>query len=111
MDEVNVFDNLREEVRIFAESRDWLWLQFHTPKNLAMALVGEAGKLAAEFQWLTPEESFMNVADADARLAVQNEMADVLIYLLRLSDVLGVDLATAVREKLAVNESRFPILH
>lgn len=104
---MSVLDELRDETREFAAARDWF--QYHTPKNLAMALAGEAGELAAEFQWLTPEQSFLDSASQGARLAVQLEMADVLIYLLRLSDVLGIDLADAVRTKLTSNEARFPV--
>ncbi len=106
-DRVGIFDELRDQVRRFSEARDWL--RYHTPKNLAMALVGEAGELAAEFQWLTAEESFIGASDQEAWSAVQGEMADVFIYLLRLSDVLAIDLEVAVRAKLDLNERRFPI--
>src|SRR4051794_24484566 len=70
---------LAAQLRDFAEARDWD--QFHTPKNLAMALVAEAGELAALFQWLTPEQSSSIVASAESRLKVQDELADVFIYL------------------------------
>jgi NTP pyrophosphatase (non-canonical NTP hydrolase) len=90
----------------FADRRDWG--RFHTPKNLAMALAGEAGELAAEFQWLDPEESARVMADPAKAAAVRLEMADVLSYLLRLADVLDVDLEAALREKVAINEARFP---
>lgn len=93
-----------EVIRKFAEARDWG--QFHTPKNLAMAISGEAGELAAEFQWLTPEES-INLSEAK-RDQVASEMADVAIYLLRLSDVLSVDLNKAIEIKMEINEDRFP---
>jgi NTP pyrophosphatase (non-canonical NTP hydrolase) len=95
---------LQDAIRDFADRRDWH--QFHTPKNLAMALCGEAGELAAELQWLTPEESQHLDVAATERLRL--EMADVLIYLLRLADVVGIDVEDAVRTKLAINESRFP---
>ncbi len=71
-----------------------------------MAVAGEAGELAAEFQWLTPEESAG--LTKDQLKAVELEMADVAIYLLRLADVLGVDIAGAVKEKIELNEGRFP---
>ncbi|MFC4560240.1 nucleotide pyrophosphohydrolase [Nocardiopsis mangrovi] len=90
----------------FAERRDWG--PFHTPKNLAMALTGEAGELAAEFQWLEPGESDRVMDDPDKARAVRLEMADVFSYLLRLADVLDVDLEAALREKVAINEGRFP---
>lgn len=87
------------ELRDFVRERDWE--QFHTPKNLAMALAGEAGELVALFQWLTPE------ALPDAA-AVESELADVYTYLLLLADVLDVDLAQACRRKLALNQERYP---
>jgi NTP pyrophosphatase (non-canonical NTP hydrolase) len=103
---MSVLDELRDETRSFAGARDWF--QFHTPKNLAMAIAGEAGELAAEFQWLTTEESSPDAIAGERSVAIRLEMADVFIYLLRLSDVLKVDLANAVREKLSINEARFP---
>jgi NTP pyrophosphatase (non-canonical NTP hydrolase) len=98
--------DLTELCRDFAARRDWF--QFHTPKNLAMAIAGEAGELAAEFQWMTPEQSQVTQLSSNALDAVRMEIADVAIYLLRLCDELQVDLATAVREKIAINEVRFP---
>ncbi len=98
-------DDLVAQLREFAAERDWE--QFHTPKNLAMAVAGEAGELLAELQWLTPEESAQL---SDERLAaVAAEMADVFIYLLRLSDVLGVDLLQAAQDKVAVNRRRYSV--
>jgi len=96
---------LRREVRAFAEARDWQ--QFHTPKNLAMALSVEAAELLEPFQWLTPEQSGM--LDAERREQVQQEMADVLIYLVRLADVLGIDLAAAAAEKMRLNAAKYPV--
>jgi len=102
-------DNLRELadlLRTFAQARDWE--QYHTPKNLAMALAGEAGELTACFQWMTPDESVQAMHDADTAEAIESEIADVLQYLIRLADVLDVDLANAVRKKIQINEERFP---
>ena len=96
--------DLQARLRTFAQERDWQ--QFHTPKNLAMALAGEVGELVELFQWLTPEESQTLQADTAGR--VRDELADVQIYLLRLADVLGVDLTAAVESKVALNESRYP---
>lgn len=98
-------DALIAEVRAFAVSRDWE--QFHTPKNLAMAIAGEAGELVAEFQWLKEEESIRGALSAEKFSDIELEVADVAIYLLRLSDVLGIDLAEVVRKKLEINQSRF----
>jgi dCTP diphosphatase len=103
--ESNILTSLIKEIREFADERDWH--KFHTPKNLAMALAGEAGELLAEFQWLTPEESMNEALSEEQRKAIELEIADIQIYLLRLVDVLGVNLATVVRQKIEINESRF----
>ncbi len=99
-------DDLARRLREFAAARDWE--QYHTPKNLVMALSGEAGELTALFQWLTPEESAAAMDDPELAPKVLDELADVAIYLVRLADVLGVDLLDAARAKIARNESRFP---
>jgi NTP pyrophosphatase (non-canonical NTP hydrolase) len=97
---------LTAALRDFAKARDWQ--RYHTPKNLAMALAGEAGELLACFQWLTPEESARIMHDPATAADIQSEVADVLQYLIRLADVLGIDLAEAVRAKMKINETRFP---
>jgi NTP pyrophosphatase (non-canonical NTP hydrolase) len=96
---------LAGRLRDFVAARDWE--QFHTPKNLAMALAGEAGELLAEFQWLTPEEAAAIMADPQAAGQVRSEIADVFLYLTRLADVLGVDLLACAADKLAENEHRY----
>lgn len=97
-------DDLARRLRQFARERDWE--QFHTPKNLATALVAEAGELAAEFQWLTPAQSAApNSIQLDRMRA---EAADVLIYLVRLADQLGIDLLAAAAAKIDANEARYP---
>lgn len=93
------------KLRTFAEDRDWE--QFHTPKNLAMALSVEASELLEIFQWLTPEES-VAVMDSHRADDVRDEVADIAIYLLRLADVLGLDIEAAVATKVERNEVRFP---
>ncbi|MFD0684745.1 nucleotide pyrophosphohydrolase [Actinomadura fibrosa] len=98
-------DELIRRQRAFAAARDWE--QFHTPKNLAMALAGEAGELLAEFQWLTPEESVTVMDDPDAGHRVRSEAADVFLYLTRLADVLGIDLVQAANDKLDEGERRY----
>ena len=100
-------DELVVRLREFAQARDWE--QFHTPKNLAMALAGEAGELLAEFQWLTPDESASVMADPEAAFKVRSELADVFNYLLRLADVLGVDLVQASQTKLDEVALRHPL--
>jgi len=101
-DEIN---SLTELIREFAEKRDWG--KFHIPKNLAMAVAGEAGEPVAEFQWLTPEESSKESPSDEMAHAIAMEIADVQIYLLRLADVLGVDISKVVRDKIDYNETRY----
>ena len=100
------YKDLMYRVTTFAAERDWQ--QFHTPKNLAMALAGEAGELLAEFQWLTPTESQLK-PDDPRYSAVEEEMADVFIYLIRLSEVLAIDLVEAAERKLVINADRYPV--
>lgn len=96
--------HLRDALREFADARDWA--QFHTPKNLAMALIGEAAEVVEHFQWRTPEASAaLPPEDHDA---VAMELADVLLYLIRLADVMDIDLADAAERKLALNALRYP---
>jgi len=97
--------SLRSDLRRFAEAREWQ--QFHTPKNLAMALSVEAAELVECFQWLTPEQSAG--LKASDRRAVEEEAADVLLYLLRLTDVLDIDLLQAARRKMTLNARKYPV--
>jgi len=90
----------------FAQARDWG--QFHTPRNLALALVGEVGELSALLQWLSDEEVEVWLNDERGREKLAAEMADVFAYLLRLADVANVDLAAALRNKTLLNEARYP---
>jgi NTP pyrophosphatase (non-canonical NTP hydrolase) len=99
-------ENLTAALRRFAAERDWE--QFHTPKNLVMALVGEVGELVEHFQWLTPEESAEVMKDDSRAGLVAEELADVFIYLTRLADILGVDLLDAACTKLEANARRYP---
>jgi NTP pyrophosphatase (non-canonical NTP hydrolase) len=95
---------VRDALRQFAAERDWD--QFHAPKNLAMALVVEAAEVVELFQWLTTDESA--ALSEPQRAAVGAELADVLFYLVRLADRLGIDLAVAATAKMAVNEAKYP---
>ncbi|SEF15380.1 nucleotide pyrophosphohydrolase [Jiangella alba] len=100
-------DGLRERLRRFVADRQWE--PFHTPKNLAMALAGEAGELLAEFQWLTPEESAAVVtADPQAAARIRSELADVTAYLVHLAMALDVDLVANAHHKLDEVERRYP---
>jgi NTP pyrophosphatase (non-canonical NTP hydrolase) len=97
-------EELAARLAEFARERDWD--QFHSPKNLAMALAGEVGELLEHFQWLSEEQS-RGLAPA-AREAVALELADVLLYLVRLSDQLGIDLSAAALRKIALNAEKYP---
>ena len=97
---------LQERLGKFAAARGWE--RFHTPKNLATALMVEAGELAEIFQWLTPEQSAAVMSDPEKAFRVRDEMADVLAYLLQLASACGVDVLTALAEKIERNEQRFP---
>ncbi|BCJ64233.1 nucleotide pyrophosphohydrolase [Polymorphospora rubra] len=99
-------EDLAHRLRDFAAERDWQ--RFHTPKNLAMALAGEVGELVAEFQWLTPAEA-AEVMDGPAGERVRAEIGDVMIYLTRLADVLGIDLVRAATDKLAHSARRYTV--
>lgn len=91
----------------FAADREWG--QFHSPKNLVMALTGEVGELTEIFQWLTEAQSHGAGKDPRTAQAVQDELADVLLYLVQLAAVLGVDLDQAVRQKLQKNAQKYPV--
>jgi NTP pyrophosphatase (non-canonical NTP hydrolase) len=93
--------------RLLAFARDRNWEQFHSPKNLAMALAGECGELLEHFQWLSEEQSAS--LDLEKKRAVGREMADILIYLIRLAERLDLDLIAAANEKIAINEARYPV--
>ncbi len=98
-------EQLRARLAQFAEERDWN--QFHNPKNLAMALVVEAGELVEHFQWLTPDEA--STLPSEQKTEVAMEMADVLMFLLRLADKMDVDLIAAAGEKLEQNRQKYPV--
>lgn len=97
-------NDLRLKLREFAKMREWQ--QFHSPKNLAMALIAEAGELVEHFQWLSEEQS-KNLPE-EKRGEVALELADVLIYLVRLADTLGIDLLAAADRKMEINAEKYP---
>lgn len=98
--------DLRAQVADFVTARDWE--PFHTPKNLSMSIAIEAGELMEVFQWLTPEESRAAGDDPEERARIADELADVLIYCLSLSNALDLDLTAIIEAKLARNEERYP---
>jgi len=102
---IDSLDTLRRRIREFAEAR--AWERFHSPKNLVMALSVEAAELLEPFQWLTPEQS--RTLSAEQHEAVRQEIADVLIYLTRLADLLDIDLLDAAADKLAINARKYPV--
>lgn len=99
------YAELQQRLKKFAQDRDWE--QFHSPKNLAMALSGEAGELIEHFQWLTEKQSYE--LDADKKQEVALEMADIFIYLFRLAERLDINLVEKVYEKIEINEKRYPV--
>lgn len=99
------FEDLQQRLAEFAAERDWD--QFHSPKNLAMALAGEAGELLEHFQWLSEAQS--HELSPEERDAVALELADIQLYLVRLADKLGVDLIAAAHRKIALNAEKYPV--
>ncbi len=100
-------EDIRKQLAKFAEDRKWD--QFHTPKNLSMALAAEAAELLEIFQWLTDKQS-KEIVDNEKEISlVRQEIADIFIYLVRLADKLGIDIEKAVHEKIEMNEQKYPI--
>ena len=97
--------NLRAKINAFVAERDWA--QFHTPKNLAMAMIVEAAELVEQFQWDTPAES--QQLTPEKREAVAHELADTFVYLLRIAEVLQIDLIDAANKKIALNAVKYPV--
>lgn len=97
---------IQAAVGAFRDARDWR--QFHSPKNLSMSIAIEAAELMEHFQWLSPEAASAQVQEAGARQAIAEELADVLIYCFSLADVLGLDVAEIMADKLAKNEQKYP---
>jgi dCTP diphosphatase len=98
-------NELRERISAFVAERDWT--QFHTPKNLAMAMIVEAAELVEQFQWDTPQES--QQLTSEKREAVSHELADTFVYLLRIAEVLQIDLIEATNRKIELNAKKYPV--
>ena len=96
---------LKQKVDEFSKARDWE--KFHTPKNLAMALTVEAAELMEIFQWLEPQKTYQTLP-SEKQIAVEHEVADIFIYLLRFCSVSGIDLISAAEEKLKHNAEKYP---
>ena len=101
----DTLNDLRTTINTFVAERDWA--QFHTPKNLAMAMIVEAAELVELFQWDTPQES--QQLSAEKREAVAHELADTFVYLLRLAEVLKIDLIDAANKKIELNALKYPV--
>lgn len=99
--------SLQKQLDEFAQARDWE--QFHSPKNLSMALAGEAAEILEIFQWLSEEQSRNLTNDTHRHAAVAEEIADVMIYLLRLADKVDVDIDRAVQDKINKNAEKYPV--
>ncbi len=97
---------LKKELQSFADARDWN--QFHHPKNLAMALAGEAGELLEIFQWMSEKESLKANQDPITKEKTSHELADIMLYLIRLSALMDINLAEAVKRKLVLNQQKYP---
>lgn len=98
---------LMQRLREFGDERDWN--QFHTPKNISMALTVEASELLELFQWLTPEQSIERCKDEEFAARVGEEVSDILFYLLRFADTAGLDLVKATERKLQMNAQKYPV--
>ena len=97
---------IQEKISQFAREREWE--RFHTPKNIAMALSVEASELLELFQWLTEDEA-KNIMQTEKSTQVRHELADTAVYLLRLCDLLGIDLSQAIAEKMQLNAQKYPV--
>src|SRR3954462_8859604 len=106
-DSATTISELKSRVLAFARERDWE--QFHSPKNLSMALAAESGELMEHFLWSTPEESRGVAADHAKREKIAEELADVIIYALEFANVTGLDVAAAIEAKMAANARKYPV--
>ena len=98
---------LQDRQKLFAKERNWE--QFHSPKNLVMALSGEVGELAEVFQWLNEEQSYLVTDDSEKMKQAGEEIADIFLYLIRLADQLGIDVLEEAKEKMKKNEGKYPV--
>jgi len=106
-DSVTTLSALKQHVLAFAREREWE--QFHSPKNLSMALAAEAGELLEHFLWSTQEQSRVIVADPARRGRIADELADVVIYALEFANATGLDVAAAIETKMAANAKKYPV--
>ncbi len=106
-DDTTTFGTMKNEVLAFAQARDWE--QFHSPKNLSMAIAAEAAELMEPLLWVSPEESRAVMKRPDKRAALQDELADIVVYCLEFANQTGIDLTTAITAKMARNAEKYPV--
>ena len=106
-DENTTIATLKAEVLAFAQARDWE--QFHSPKNLSMAIAAEAAELMEPLLWVSTEESRAIMGRPEKRAALQDELADIVVYCLEFANQTGIDLASAIRAKMACNARKYPV--
>lgn len=108
MDDTNThFQEIKDSVLAFARERDWE--QFHSPKNLSMAIAAEAAELMEHFLWQSPEKSLADMEVAKLRAMVEEELADIFIYTIEFANVTGLDITTAIRSKMKQNAEKYPV--
>ena len=98
---------IKDRVLAFAAERDWE--QFHSPKNLSMAIAGEAAELMEHFLWQSPEQSHVDLQASALRTKVEEELADVFIYAIEFANVAGIDIAAAIQKKMQRNAEKYPV--
>ena len=98
---------IKNNLRSFAKDRDWD--QFHSPKNLVMALSGEVGELVEIYQWLNEKQSMLENLSSESQTKTREELADIFIYLIRIADKLDINLEQAVEDKIKINEKNYPV--
>ncbi len=106
-DDRTTLESLKSSILAFVEERDWG--QFHSPKNLSMAIAAEAAELMEHFLWVEPGAALQLVRDPDKAESIRDEVADIIIYSLEFANVAGIDVAGAIREKMTKNEIRYPV--
>lgn len=106
-DDATTLAELKTRVLAFVRERDWE--QFHSPKNLSMALAAETGELMEHFLWATAEQSHAVARDAIKRAKIADELADVVIYALEFANITGLDISAAIEAKMAANAKKYPV--
>jgi NTP pyrophosphatase (non-canonical NTP hydrolase) len=106
-DSATTIAELKTRVLAFVRERDWE--QFHSPKNLSMALAAESGELMEHFLWATPEQSVALACDPARRSKIADELADVVIYALEFANITGLDVAAAIEAKMKANAQKYPV--